>query len=275
MSHFTVMVRLSELLLAKHKNNLSKALAEILAPYEESPERPSPFVSFVEDDECSIDESTGKKGYWRNHNAKWDWYLMGGRWSGLIPVKPGRGRLGEPGAFNNRPRRGGADAAKLDDIDFDAVAALERKEFDSFRSDYRALLSGKRFPHFEGPRETMLQLGLMRCGDNAEIILAPDEVQIGDTWGKDHGLTDSRANNIDVARNLTDEQLDAYRPVFNPLKTYAALDEQGWHAPGRMGWFGCSDDNPDSYLEFAKSFTERFIRTVGPFDLLVVVDCHI
>jgi len=32
------------------------------------------------------DPETGKYGYWENPNAKWDWYSIGGRWSGLIPV---------------------------------------------------------------------------------------------------------------------------------------------------------------------------------------------
>ena len=29
-------------------------------------------------------------GYWQNPNAKWDWYLIGGRWSAFFKLKEGR-----------------------------------------------------------------------------------------------------------------------------------------------------------------------------------------
>lgn len=33
-------------------------------------------------------EQSGMFGYWENPNAKWDWYAIGGRWSGLLKLKP-------------------------------------------------------------------------------------------------------------------------------------------------------------------------------------------
>jgi len=36
-----------------------------------------------------IDEDTNKYGYWKNPNAKWDWYVLGGRWSGFFTLKDG------------------------------------------------------------------------------------------------------------------------------------------------------------------------------------------
>lgn len=35
------------------------------------------------------DSQTGKYGYWENPNAKWDYWLIGGRWSGSICTKAG------------------------------------------------------------------------------------------------------------------------------------------------------------------------------------------
>lgn len=35
------------------------------------------------------DQETGKWGYWENPNAKWDWWTIGGRWSGSILLKSG------------------------------------------------------------------------------------------------------------------------------------------------------------------------------------------
>lgn len=33
-------------------------------------------------------EQPGRFGYWNNPNAKWDWFSVGGRWSGLLKLKP-------------------------------------------------------------------------------------------------------------------------------------------------------------------------------------------
>lgn len=57
---------------------------ELLAPYMENccatPDYK--YLEFYEDESCDIDEATGKRGYWENPNAKWDWYEVGGRWDG-------------------------------------------------------------------------------------------------------------------------------------------------------------------------------------------------
>jgi hypothetical protein len=48
------------------------------------------------------DEITGKYGYWKNPNAKWDWWTVGGRWSNTLILKSGKN----------------ADAAPIKDIFF-------------------------------------------------------------------------------------------------------------------------------------------------------------
>ena len=49
-----------------------------------------------------------------NPNSKWDWYILGGRWSGMIKLKENcTGIKGECGSFNNTP---GIDAALKGDI---------------------------------------------------------------------------------------------------------------------------------------------------------------
>ena len=61
-------------------------------------------------------ENIEKQGYWNNPDAKWDWYLLGGRWSGdVIKLKEGAtGKIGESGAFGNKT---GVDRAKYGDIE--------------------------------------------------------------------------------------------------------------------------------------------------------------
>lgn len=49
------------------------------------------------------------------NGGKWDWYVLGGRWSGLIKLLPGtQGVYGQSGVGNNAV---GIDRAKLGDIE--------------------------------------------------------------------------------------------------------------------------------------------------------------
>jgi len=59
-------------------------------------------------------EDITKQGYHHNPKAKWDWYQLGGLWSGLIKLKAGAtGKVGQAGTFDNET---GIDQAKKGDI---------------------------------------------------------------------------------------------------------------------------------------------------------------
>lgn len=95
MSHFTVAV------ITKTKD--PKEMEKLLAPFQENnmDDCPKEYLEFFEDEECEVDDETGKKGYWENPNRKWDWYQVGGRWKELLKLKDG--------SF--------ADQAKVSDLD--------------------------------------------------------------------------------------------------------------------------------------------------------------
>lgn len=71
------------------------------------------------------DVKTGRFGYWENPNKKWDWYVLGGRWSGFFTLKSG----------------GVANQACKKDIDFDAIVskAVKRaeKDWDEAQNDVK------------------------------------------------------------------------------------------------------------------------------------------
>jgi hypothetical protein len=58
-----------------------------------------------------------------NPNSKWDWYSLGGRWSGLIKLKEGaNGVVGKPGVGDNEV---GIDQARKGDIaNFDEICTF-------------------------------------------------------------------------------------------------------------------------------------------------------
>ena len=106
MSHFNLLVVSSDEL-------SEESLADLLEPFNEQPDSlTSPYLQLRDcNDEVTegwekdqytgdykdIDEYAedyhgykkidGRYGYLRNPNAKWDWYQVGGRWSGLLKLK--------------------------------------------------------------------------------------------------------------------------------------------------------------------------------------------
>ena len=62
----------------------------LLAPFDEQVEAGSPYAEFVRNEEYDWDKAVGAKGYWRNPNARWDWWETGGRWRGLLRLRPGK-----------------------------------------------------------------------------------------------------------------------------------------------------------------------------------------
>ncbi len=106
MSHFTVLV-------------IGDNWEEQLAPYQENNMGtcPKEYLEWVPD------EDADDGGYWENPNRKWDWYLMGGRWTGFFKLKSGsRGILGEPGILTDQATTG-SDQARLKDIDTEDMPA--------------------------------------------------------------------------------------------------------------------------------------------------------
>lgn len=95
----------------------TKTVDELLAPYMENccAEPDKKYMEFYEDDDCEVDDDTGKRGYWQNPNAKWDWYEVGGRCSGILRLKDGAR----------------SDSARVGDCDFtpDEAARAEAMDF--------------------------------------------------------------------------------------------------------------------------------------------------
>lgn len=82
MSHYPVLVL----------SRTGQSVDELLLPYMENccEDPPIDFMEFYEDEGCDVDWRTGKRGYWQNPNAKWDWCVVGGRFSGLLRLNRSR-----------------------------------------------------------------------------------------------------------------------------------------------------------------------------------------
>jgi hypothetical protein len=63
-------------------------VSEALRPFwdDDRDDRRQAHFVFVEDRYSDPDLATGRRGYWRNPIGKWDGWISGGRWEGLLRV---------------------------------------------------------------------------------------------------------------------------------------------------------------------------------------------
>lgn len=112
MSHFPCLVIM----------RAGQSVGKLLEPYMENSakEPPMEYMDFFEDEECEIDERTGKRGFWQNPNARWDWYVVGGRFSNQLKAKDGEWATG------SQRIKGKYDIAMISDID----TTVDEREFE-------------------------------------------------------------------------------------------------------------------------------------------------
>ena len=198
-----------------------------------------------------------------NPEKKWDWWVVGGRWSGFLKLKPGaHGEAGRKGVIGScaDDGPGRADATTKGAIDFEGM----RDE------------AGKK------AAERWDQAAAAHCGQSWE----PWSV-IGPRTGYD-----------DVARKTYNEQpaVQALRKVFNnpfhdidqyltprdqfiqqardsATVLYAFVKDGQWVGKGEMGWFGMSSGDADQG-EWSRKVNEM-LDALPDDTPITVVDCHI
>ena len=173
-----------------------------------------------------------------NDNAKWDWYSLGGRWSGVFPLKEGSvGVVGEPGVFNNEVPVGWVDRAFLKDIDFEAMKAQRLKgrseAYDEFMSKYDPNLEKQMIhPYF------------------------------------DYGI-----ENIGTKENFMPESKESYLKKHGSIAPHALVKDGEWYERGTMGWWAIVIDEKDAddwNLQF-----DLMMKGLPPDTLISEYDCHI
>lgn len=177
----------------------------------------------------------GDWGYWHNPYAKWDWYVMGGRWSGYFKVKKGaKGTLGEPGVFKNKAKSGYVDQLRKGEVDWDGMLEDAKKSaeknYDEFMKKFKASKK-KEYTglHFE------------------------------------YGVV--------INKKGKPESKKSYVKKCSDFTPFAVLKDGEWLESGNMGWFGISIDNkkPKEW----KTEIEQVLKDVPDNELLTIVDCHI
>lgn len=270
MSHFTVLVI---------GNDIEKALA----PYQENnmDDCPKEYLRYCVHDKdynshwfASKEEAyksgidIEEEGYWENPNAKWDWWVLGGRWTGFFKMKEGAaGEAGEPGLMTPRAAVGKADRACKKDIDFDGMraekmqAAMER--YDRAMEVIGHLPPNEPWETFREKFESIDQARVAYWEQQRCAAWREAETRMGKDWpfswrGSPDDFLISKEEYVEKAR-------------LSAITTHALLHEGKWYERGEMGWFAVvTDEKHDWDTEFNKLLDEL------PDDaILNLVDCHI
>lgn len=255
MSHFTVLV-------------IGDNVDEQLAPFDENLE-----VEFQEGED-------GEEGYYCNPRAKWDWYSIGGRWTGYFKLKAhAEVVVGEPGVFGRKADPGWGDQCRKDDIDIegmrDDAEAAARKEY-AFIADVFGGTIPKLARSWKDFREDETLTWEMRRNqyhDQAPLVAIQDFI-------REHKGNAGKAEQVEFLTCMdfadyegkTEEEIvqEARKAA---LSSYAVLKDGEWHERGEMGWFGISSNEKDKN-DWLDEFNQMIDSLPGD-TLLTIVDCHI
>ena len=220
-----------------------------------------------------------------NPNRKWDWYSVGGRWTGFFKMKPQAvGVLGKGSALSafdpdyEPPTADRADIAVKGDIDVDGMrdeaGASAGERFDDFTKIVAGLPAPMSWPEIQAQNTTgynekgepVVDYEAARKAYHAQPMVAAlrseraREINKDSIWWDLDDFYMTREAYVQRARN-------------NAFSTFAVIKDGQWYERGEMGWWGMVSDEKNRD-EWNQQFT-TLIDSLPEETVLTVVDCHI
>lgn len=247
---------------------------------------------YRDDDGSTEDESTEDDEDGEGYH--FDWYVLGGRWSGYLALRPGaQGRLGERGLGDDRPDQhpdflGRADCALLRDVDVsgmraeaaDAAAQVwdlwnevvaSTPEAESFR-EIEARVRSERYPSSPSPPRRWWRRGTPSAVDEGAVRLEarrrfreqPRQARLEEVFSPSQRMT----FDMDISPSVLDRATYVERARLSVFCGVAVVRDGVWI------------ERPDASLDGMEA-DMAWLRQHGtwpdtePGDVTVaVVDCH-
>jgi hypothetical protein len=205
-----------------------------------------------------------------NPNRKWDWYQVGGRWSGMLRLKPGAQGAHGDRSWMNRDQPTDAnycDSALKKDIDFATMRDEAGNEAAKRWDEAHAIISGRTWLTWEQVQEKITEgQGEKNVWDVRREFYHDQEAlkalrqQFNNPFANLDEFLTPREAYVNTARNAAGT-------------TFAVLKDGEWYEKGDMGWWGMVSDEKGQ-----DAWNEQFAKLIDdlPDDTrLTVVDCHI
>lgn len=193
-----------------------------------------------------------------NPNAKWDWWVIGGRWTGFLKLKPeAEGEIGKPGLMTPQAKQGWVDCARKGDVDWEGMRREAEEEAAEFYDKMRSLAPVD-WASWETVRAQFESIDEAR-----EFYGAQPQVQAlrkKDPCGNLDRLLESRERYIELAGKAA-------------VAPFAILRDGEWIKRGEMGWWAIisNDTGKENWCDKVWGI----IQSLDDNDLITVVDCHI
>ena len=189
-----------------------------------------------------------------NPQSKWDWWTIGGRWAGYFVAGWG----------------GRCDKGRKADLDLNALRAVKADEARKTYGQWTRLTGGLPEALPWSVFTDNISEGSGYTIDQArEEYHAQPRVQAADADDQFRWRDDV------IAEFGKPEKLYVAHATARAVPGYATVTLDGrWMAPGRMGWFGCSDDEEGDRIGYWEA-ANAYIESVPDSAFLIALDCHI
>ena len=214
-----------------------------------------------------------------DYNPKWDWWEVGGRWTGFFKVKDGVKDffVGRPGIMTEPAEPGYADIIKKGDIDLDGMRTEAAERAAKSYDDVKALFGGS-IPKIELPWAVLLNDSSTSIEDKRDTYWNQPALKQLEDLRKNPPkcLSEEKRDklmwlDLEKYQISREEYIQAAKNRY--LTTFAVVKDEKWYERGEMGWWAVvTNEKEDSVWQ------EEFNKLINglPDDTwLAVVDCHI
>lgn len=193
-----------------------------------------------------------------NRDSKWDWWVIGGRWAGILPLKNG----------------GHADSAAIKVTDWTSTIEKMKAEANARYDEMEKQTAGITPPDKSVPA---------MCDEGTPI----DSARVAHRKHPWINAAEKAAETVgikylfewpDLYWMIHEGGRDAYvESQSSPDAPYVFVTPDGqWRAKGDMGWFGMSDDKTSEldWNRAVRTYQESLLAE-HPDAWVTVIDCHI
>ena len=232
------------------------------------PQEFAPYETYDDEEEPYRLQPDGRVEYRTTYNpeSKWDWYSLGGRWTGYFRLKPGaEGEAGRPGLMTSAAPARHVDQCLWAAIDREATEAIAAKKAEDQYTEWEVAIAkqaGVRFIHWKALiARVQDEADAMTIDAARAIYRAQPAVAAMRGWMGLDGFDCDRATYIARAQR-------------GALVPFAILREGTWYESGDMGTFGMIADekDPDGW---AKWVHDEVFAMLAADTLVSLYDVHI